>query len=65
MKVPYVVVLKAMYGMLESGLLFYKKARGDMENIRLVLVTLHHANLCSFDMNSYDSTVFSIDICPS
>ena len=36
-KVLYVRVLKAIYGMLQSSLLFYKKFRGDLESIGFVV----------------------------
>ena len=36
-KVLYVVVLKAIYGMLQSSLLYYKKFRADIESIGFVV----------------------------
>ena len=35
-RVIYVVILRAIYGMLEASLLFYKKIRGDLEKIKFV-----------------------------
>jgi hypothetical protein len=43
-KLLYVKVLKALYGMLEAALLFYKKLRKDLESVR-------------FKVNSYDPCV--------
>jgi Reverse transcriptase (RNA-dependent DNA polymerase) len=43
-KVIYVQVLKALYGMLQASLLFYKKLRKDLEEI-------------GFEVNSYNSYV--------
>ena len=35
-RVIYVVILRAIYGMLEASLLFYKKIRGDLEKVGFV-----------------------------
>ena len=37
-KILYIVVLKAIYGMLQSSLLFYRKLRKDLESIGFVLI---------------------------
>jgi hypothetical protein len=36
-KVPYVQFLKALYGMLQSSLLFYKKQKKDLEEIGFII----------------------------
>ncbi len=43
-KILYVQVLKAIYGMLKSALLFYKKLKTDLESI-------------GFEVNPYDPCV--------
>ena len=45
----YVKLLKALYGLLRSALLFYKKLRGDLENM-------------GFEVNPYDLCVANKDI---
>ena len=45
----YVKLLKALYGLLRSALLFYKKLRGDLENM-------------GFEINPYDPCVANMEI---
>ena len=48
-RVIYVMMLKALYGMLESSLLYYKKFKADIENI-------------GFEINPYDPCVANRNI---
>jgi len=42
-KVLYLQVLRALYGMLQAALLWYKKFCSDLESIRCVFIPMIHA----------------------